>query len=59
MAEIVVIFIVVVVFIKKVNQISLLHLEWGLVRLEFAPASKKPPRIAKSIKPLKKITRGT
>jgi len=58
MAEIVVIVIAAAVFIRKVNQISLLHLEWGLVRLEFAPSQEKPPRLAKPTKPPKKIVRG-
>lgn len=58
MAEIVVMVLLVGVFIKKVNDISLLHLEWGLVRLEFGAEPNKPSRTAKALKPPKKIIRG-
>ena len=50
MAEIVVIVTLIAVFIRKVDQISLLHLEWGLVRLEFQAARKKTKRAIKSTK---------
>ena len=55
MAEIVVMVLLVGVFVKKVNQISLVHVEWGLVRLEFNPEHKKPERATKPAKPPKQI----
>jgi hypothetical protein len=44
MAEILVLLVFIGVFVKKVNQIKLLHVEWGLFRLEFEPEQKKTLR---------------
>ena len=57
MVEIGMIAVVSILLIRKFNQISLLHIEWGLIRLEFDQHWKTKHRI-KSAKKQKKIGRG-
>jgi hypothetical protein len=45
MGETIVLVALVLVFIKKINQIRLLHIEWGLFRLEFEPERKKTVKV--------------
>ena len=41
MAELLAMAVVFGVFLKKFSELSVIHLEWGLVRLEFASRKKR------------------
>jgi len=54
MVEAGIIAVLSIMIIRKFNQMSLLHIEWGLIRLEFDPV-RKTKRTIKSSKQQKKL----
>jgi hypothetical protein len=55
MAEIILLVAFVGVLLKKINNVRTVHVEWGLLRLEFGPEPKDAKRQPRSLKQPRQI----